>query len=66
MIEPYRLFFFVGAIMAIFMQGNWFAYLIEKANGTLSPALSRPIFQVHGHEMYYLMFAYFAFGFIDL
>jgi len=64
LIEPYRLFFFVGSTMAILMQGHWFAHLVRKAHGTLNPALVRPTYQVHGHEMYYLIFAYFAFGFL--
>lgn len=50
--------------MATLMQGHWFAHLYEKAHGTLNPNFSRPIVQIHGHEMYFVLFAYFAFGFL--
>lgn len=64
LLEPYRIFFFVGVLMAILMLAHWFVVLVQMQAGNGYAGVTRSVYQVHAQEMYYCIFAYFAFGFV--
>jgi len=64
MIEPYRLFFFAGVLMAISIGLHlFFLYSPEKLK-QLSDSGSFSMFQIHAFELLFCTFSYFAFGFL--
>src|SRR5262245_14424010 len=63
-IEPYRPFFFLCALSAVFQGAFWSLTLWRFYHGDANRWIFLNPFALHAHYMLFVFFAYFSFGFL--